>query len=219
MNTDKPLHTLRLNYCLKELREDEVGEDPIVFLKQWIDEARKAEILEPNAMILSTVSADLKVHARTLLLKEITDSGLVFYTNYLSAKGMDIEHCENVAITFLWKELQRQVRIEGKAHKISQDRSRKYFHSRPHGSQLGALASPQSEVILDRSILENRLIDLSDQYPEGSEIPLPDYWGGYEVTVDYIEFWQGRSNRLHDRIVYNKSGDTNGGWNIFRLAP
>lgn len=212
----KDIHALRQNYTRAELNENNLGNNPVQVFKQWFEEARESDILEPNAMILSTVSADLRAHARTVLLKEITDVGFVFYTNYQSAKAMDIEHSAHVSITFLWKELERQVRIEGKAEKISIERSEKYFHSRPRGSQLGAWASPQSDIITDRSVLQNNLKSLESKYPEGSVIPIPPHWGGYEVKADFIEFWQGRQSRLHDRIAYSVADDK---WDIVRLAP
>lgn len=212
----KDIHALRENYTRAELQESNVGNDPMLLFKQWFAEAQDSDILEPNAMILSTVSADLRTHARTVLLKEITDLGFVFYSNYESAKAMDIEHSPYVSITFLWKELERQIRIEGKAHKISVERSEKYFQSRPHGSQLGAWASPQSEIITDRSVLHDNLKELEANYPEGTVIPIPPNWGGYEITPDFIEFWQGRPSRLHDRLAFSATEDL---WNVVRLAP
>ncbi len=212
----KEIHALRQNYTRDELDKSQVGNDPIQLFKQWFEQAQDSDILEPNAMILSTVSADLRSHARTVLLKEITENGFVFYTNYQSAKAMDIEHSAYVSITFLWKELQRQVRIEGRAEKITIERSETYFHSRPRGSQLGAWASPQSDIILDRSVLQDNLKALEDKYPEGQPIPVPPHWGGYEIKTDFIEFWQGRPSRLHDRIAFTSTEDS---WNVVRLAP
>ena len=212
----KDINALRQNYTRSELQESKVGNDPMQFFKKWFCEAQDSNILEPNAMILSTVSADLRSHSRTVLLKEITIQGFVFYSNYQSAKAMDIEHSAHVSVTFLWKELERQVRIEGKAEKVSVERSEKYFQSRPRGSQLGAWASPQSDVIMDRSVLHDNLNALKEKYPEGSPIPIPPHWGGYEIKPDLIEFWQGRESRLHDRLVFTASDDL---WTIVRLAP
>lgn len=212
----KDIHALRQNYTKAVLNESSVGDDPISLFKQWFSEAQESNIVEPNAMILSTVSADLRAHARTVLLKEITDKGFVFYTNYESAKAMDINHSAYVSLTFLWKEHERQVRIEGRAVKISRERSEQYFQSRPRGSQLGAWASPQSDIIVDRSILQNNLKALETKYPEGTLIPIPPHWGGYEITPDFIEFWQGRPSRLHDRLAYTVNENQ---WNIVRLAP
>lgn len=212
----KDIHALRQNYTRAELNESSAGKDPMLLFKQWFSEAQESDIVEPNAMILSTVSADLRAHARTVLLKEISDNGFVFYTNYQSAKAMDIEHSAHVSLTFLWKELERQVRIEGRAIKISRERSEQYFHSRPRGSQLGAWASPQSNIIVDRSVLQNNLEALEAEYPEGTSIPIPPHWGGYEILPDFIEFWQGRPSRLHDRLAFTISDDN---WNIVRLAP
>lgn len=212
----KDIHALRQNYTRAELDESHMNKNPFVFFKQWFNEAQNSNILEPNAMILSTVSADLRAHARTVLLKELTDSGFVFYSNYHSAKAMDIEHSPHVSITFLWKELERQVRIEGKVEKISRERSEQYFGTRPRGSQMGAWASPQSDIIVDRSVLHDKLDELNALYPEGTIIPIPPHWGGYEIKADYIEFWQGRESRLHDRLAYTATGDL---WKILRLAP
>ena len=212
----KDIHALRQNYTRAELDESEVGRNPIQLFKQWFGEAQHTNILEPNAMVLSTVSADLRVHARTVLLKEITESGFVFYTNYESAKAMDIEHSAHVSITFLWKEMERQIRIEGMAQKISVERSEKYFQSRPRGSQLGAWASPQSDIISDRSVLHDNLNELEQKYPEGTQIPIPPQWGGYEIMPDFVEFWQGRESRLHDRLAFTTE---DGEWKVVRLAP
>lgn len=212
----KDIHALRQNYTRAELSEKEAGDNPMTLFKQWFAEAQVSNILEPNAMILSTVSADLRSHSRTVLLKEITETGFVFYTNYNSAKAMDIDHSALVSITFLWKELERQIRIEGLAKKISRERSEKYFLSRPRGSQLGAWASPQSDIIVDRTILEANIKELEEKYPEETSVPIPPHWGGYEITPDFVEFWQGRSSRLHDRLAFTA---TDGFWDIVRLAP
>jgi len=212
----KDIHALRQNYTRAELTEQDAGDNPMQLFGRWFTHAQEAQILEPNAMILSTVSADLRSHARTVLLKELTETGFVFYSNYDSAKAMDIEHSPYVSITFLWKELERQVRIEGKAEKISAARTEKYFQSRPRGSQLGAWASPQSDIIADRSILQENLKTLKEKYTEGTTIPVPPHWGGYEITPDFMEFWQGRESRLHDRLAYTA---TSGNWTVVRLAP
>lgn len=213
---EQDIHALRQNYTRDALDVADMESHPIAMFQKWFDEARDSQIMEPNAMIISTVSADLRVHARTVLLKEITERGFIFYTNYNSAKAIEIEHNHAVALTFLWKELERQVRIEGVTTKIDEAKSAAYFSSRPRGSQLGAWASPQSEVIDSRSTLEANLATLQDRFPEGTQIPKPPHWGGYEVIPDYVEFWQGRESRLHDRIAYSSTGSN---WDILRLAP
>lgn len=212
----KNISELRKNYSLSQLDHSELPDDPVILFRKWFDEALNAEILEPNTLTLATVNADGQVSARTLLLKEITASGIVFYTNYESDKAKDIEHNPQVSVVFLWKEIERQVRISGIANKISRERTEAYAHSRPRGSQIGAWTSPQSKVILDRDILEQNERELVEKFANQDIIPVPPYWGGYEVTIDMIEFWQGRPNRLHDRFRYQKDKNN---WLIDRLAP
>jgi pyridoxamine 5'-phosphate oxidase len=177
-------------------------------------EAIHAQVPEPTAMSLATVSARLRPSARIVLLKGLDPRGFVFFTNYDSRKGKDLAVNPGAALTFLWKELERQVRIEGSVEKVSAKESETYYATRPLGSRIGAWASPQSEAIANRAWLEQRWEELGRQY--GENPPLPPNWGGYRVIPDYLEFWQGRRSRLHDRIVYTRAGD---GWNIVRLAP
>lgn len=213
--TDKiNISELRKDYRLKELLEKDVHTDPIAQFNQWFSEALNAQITEPNAMCLSTVHNN-KPSNRIVLLKEVYNNGFVFFTNYNSDKGKAINENPNVALNFVWLELERQVRIEGIASKVSEAESTAYFNSRPLGSRLGAIASNQSETIADRTVLETRLSELQKQYADKAP-EKPDNWGGYIVIPTMIEFWQGRSNRLHDRLAYHQTGE---GWTISRLSP
>ncbi|MEQ8577906.1 MAG: pyridoxamine 5'-phosphate oxidase [Balneola sp.] len=212
---NKHIRKLREDYSLSTLDKNDVHADPIQQFKFWLDESLKAMLPEPNAMTLSTVDSERKPHSRIVLLKGIEKNGFIFYTNYKSDKGRDIESNPNVSICFLWKELERQVRIEGIAKKISSEASEEYFVSRPVKSQIGAVASEQSSVIENRAILEEKFEALTKLYSTG-HVPMPDHWGGYVVEPTSIEFWQGRRSRLHDRIKYEKEKKN---WIIKRLAP
>lgn len=198
------------------LDEAAAGDDPISFFRQWFSEAQAAAITEVNAMALATVDAVGQPHARIVLLKGLDDQGFVFFTNYQSAKGHDLSTNPRSALVFFWKELERQVRIEGIATSVSEAESDAYFQSRPPGSRIGAWASPQSQVISSRTVLEDRSHDLEQQYKEG-DIPRPPHWGGYRIIPNTIEFWQGRSSRLHDRIRFLR--EASGQWRKERLAP
>ena len=198
------------------LDEQIAGADPILFFQKWFDEAHSAQISEVNAMTLATVDGAGRPHARIVLLKGIENNGFTFFTNYNSAKGHQIATHDQVALLFFWKELERQVRIEGTIKKLSEQESDLYFHSRPEGSQIGAWASPQSQVIPDRSILDNNYQSYTEQFA-GTTVPRPPHWGGYTVIPQQVEFWQGRSSRMHDRILF--SHDASGTWQKSRLAP
>lgn len=206
---------LRQSYTQNELLEENVLENPIKQFGKWFKEALNAQILEPNAMTLSTVS-DGKPHGRVVLLKGFDESGFSFYTNYSSNKGNDVAETPFASLTFLWGELERQVRIEGSIEKVSGEESDEYFHSRPRGSQIGAWVSNQSSVIAGREVIEQRLAELENEFKDLEVIPRPAHWGGYCVNPERIEFWQGRPNRLHDRILFTKLGDD---WKIERLSP
>jgi pyridoxamine 5'-phosphate oxidase len=211
------LGQLRKSYDKSSLDLSDVGDDPIGFFKKWFDEASNhSEIEEANAMSLATLGIDDFPKSRVVLLKALTDKGFVFYTNYQSEKGLAIAHHPKVGLSFFWPPLERQVIIKGLIQKTSSDLSDEYFNSRPKGSQLGAIVSDQSNVISDRTIIEAKLHALEIQY-ENEEIPRPDNWGGYLVIPKSIEFWQGRPNRLHDRIRCQLR--QTGFWDLERLAP
>ena len=207
---------LRKEYMQRGLDESDVDTDPFRQFAAWFDEARAASPIEPNAMALATVGADGRPSLRMVLLKGADERGFVFYTNYESRKGRELADTPWAALTFFWPEMERQIRIEGRVEPVSAEESDAYFHSRPVGSQLSASASRQSEVIAGREELEQRVVALSAQYQD-QEIPRPENWGGFRVIPDAIEFWQGRANRLHDRLRYRllASGD----WLIERLSP
>jgi pyridoxamine 5'-phosphate oxidase len=215
---DQPLNIadIRTDYRLAALDETTVGIDPILFFSRWFSEAEAAQITEVNAMTLATVDSRNFPHARIVLLKGLEEQGFVFFTNYDSNKGKEILAHPNAALVFFWKELERQVRIEGIIEKIPASESDAYFHSRPRGSRLGAYASPQSREISDRSILDINYARYEQEFSE-VEMPRPEHWGGYRVVPSRIEFWQGRSSRMHDRILFTKQPDNT--WSRSRLAP
>jgi len=211
---NKIISDLRSEYKRQELLEKDVYKDPLLQFKKWMDEAIEAQAPEPTAMNFCTVSDEGKPSARIVLLKGISDVGLSFYTNYNSKKGRELQNNPNAAMTFFWPELERQVRIEGRVKRIDQKTSETYFHSRPKGSQIGAYISPQSEEI-SRELLQ-QLKEEAEKTFENKEVPKPEHWGGYELKPDYFEFWQGRPNRLHDRLVFEKKENN---WLIKRIAP
>jgi pyridoxamine 5'-phosphate oxidase len=207
---------LRKEYSKASLDISNVLPDPIEQFENWFREALQAAVNEPNAMNLATVGEHGRPSARIVLLKGVELQKFIFYTNYQSDKGRELETNPACALTFFWPELERQVRIEGVASRIASDRSQEYFQSRPRGSQIGAWSSPQSSVIQDRHILEDRVMQIEKKFEGQTVLPKPQQWGGYEVDPFLIEFWQGRPNRLHDRIQYTK---VDGQWKIYRLAP
>jgi len=213
---DKDLGHLRKNYNKNELKSADINNDPLQFFKIWFDEANQhPEIEEANAMMLATLGLDDFPKARVVLLKSLTDQGFVFYTNYQSEKGLSIADHPKVGLSFFWPALERQVIIKGVAESLAPSISDDYFKSRPKGSQLGAIVSEQSKVITDRSILEAKLEALEIEYQDKA-VERPPHWGGYAVVAKCIEFWQGRPNRLHDRIRCQWQGSF---WSIERLAP
>ena len=214
MNRD--IASIRKDYQLASLDEAATAFNPMDQFEHWWEDAIASNIDEVNAFVLSTVDDQGIPSSRVLLLKGYTPEGFVFFTNYDSAKGQEINSNPKVAMNFFWKELERQVRITGDIKKISTEESSAYFHSRPLGSQIGAISSPQSKVIPNREYLEQLVAMNVEKYKDG-DVPLPSNWGGYIVHPTNIEFWQGRSSRLHDRIKYNLSSD--GQWHKVRLAP
>jgi pyridoxamine 5'-phosphate oxidase len=209
------ISSIRKDYQLRSLSESDVHASPVVQFSQWWDEALKSDIDEVNAMTLSTITSAGRPSARIVLLKGFDERGFVFYTNYESDKGQQLDANPFASLVFFWKELERQVRIEGRCERVSAEESDEYYYSRPVGSRLGAWASPQSKVIEGREILDKNAEALLQKYASG-EVPRPPHWGGYRVIAETIEFWQGRSNRLHDRIKYSNQDQT---WKIERLAP
>ena len=206
---------LRKEYTRAGLAESDVAADPIEQFRRWFDAALDAGLHEPNAMTVATATRDGSPSARVVLLKGFDSRGFVFYTNYEGRKGRELEENPRAALLFYWGELERQVRIEGTVSRVSEEESDAYYASRPRGSRLGAWASQQSRTVEGRGFLEDRIGDLEAEY-EGREVPRPPFWGGYRVWPEVVEFWQGRENRLHDRIVYRRQG---GGWGIERLQP
>ncbi len=206
---------LRREFTLETLDAKDVLSNPIHQFERWFKESIEAQVLEPNAMNLATVGLDMKPSSRIVLLKQVRNDGFVFFTNYNSRKAMQIAENPNCALTFMWNELERQVRIEGSIERLSSEESDSYFEKRPIGSKLGAWSSPQSEIIPNREYLESLVVGFEQKFAN-IEIKRPNNWGGYLVRPALIEFWQGRKSRLHDRIQYIC---INNMWNINRLAP
>jgi pyridoxamine 5'-phosphate oxidase len=196
--------------------EDLVGMDPLAFFARWFQEAQSAGMIEPSAMALATSSPTGEPAVRIVLLRRFDERGFVFFTNYLSRKGAELAANPRAALAIHWADLQRQVRIEGNVEQVSSEESDSYFRSRPHGHQLGALVSKQSQVVANREVLESLLADLTRKYADQA-VPRPEHWGGYRVIPHTIEFWQGRENRLHDRLRFRRQLD--GAWLRERLAP
>ena len=211
---NKQLANLRRDYSLRELLELTLRTDPFAQFSAWMDEALNSEVLDANAMTVSTVDADGRPSSRIVLLKGFDHSGFVFFTNYTSKKASDLESNSNISLHFFWPDLQRQVSISGTAAKTPREESEVYFASRPVDSQIGAWASKQSTVLSNREELEDRVAEARTRF-EG-KIPCPPFWGGFRVTPSRFEFWQGGASRLHDRIVYDLK---NGAWEIVRLSP
>ena len=211
----KRIQNLRVDYSGKILDLDKINKNPIDEFKKWFKEAQKKNILEPNAMTLSTVSPRGNINSRTVLLKGINNKGFIFYTNYESRNGNYINFNNTVSLVFLWKELEKQIIIKGNAKKISKKDSEKYFQSRPRSSRIAAWASNQSKILSYENELKDRFLDYEEKF-RNKEIPLPDFWGGFLVEPKSIEFWIGRKSRMHDRILYTRNQKN---WNIQKLYP
>ncbi len=206
---------IRTDYRQASLSESDVTDNPFTQFANWFDQALKAEVAEPNAMTLSTVNAEGRPSSRIVLIKEFDQRGFSWFTNYDSAKGQDLLTNPHAALLFFWSALERQVRIEGRIEKLSDAENDSYFYSRPLGSRQSAIASQQSQAIASRDLLEQQLAAVVSEF--GEQPPRPAHWGGYRLVPDRLEFWQGRSSRLHDRIVYTQ--DEAGNWTISRLQP
>ncbi|MEZ4885503.1 MAG: pyridoxamine 5'-phosphate oxidase [Chitinophagales bacterium] len=211
------INEMRQNYRFDTLSESEAKTNPFEQFNLWFDEVLNSDIREPNAMTIATVSSEGRPSARTVLLKGYNEEGFIFYTNYESRKGKELAKNPSIAILFFWDVLERQIRIEGKVELLSAEDSDNYFNSRPKGSKIGAIASPQSQVIPDRNIIEKNVEYLTEKYQDTEFIPRPEHWGGYKVVPSIFEFWQGRQSRLHDRLQYLLLAD--GKWKMERLAP
>ncbi|MBS1560664.1 MAG: pyridoxamine 5'-phosphate oxidase [Bacteroidetes bacterium] len=207
---------LRKEYSREELTESSVSSSPFEQFSRWFDEAMAAELPEPTAMTLATVSESGQPSARVVLLKGITDRGFIFYSNYASHKGQDLDATPLAALLFFWPELERQIRIEGWVEQLTSEESNAYFSTRPLASQIGAWASEQSSVVPSKAFLEQRYAEMQQRFADGT-VPLPPTWGGYRVIPATFEFWQGRPSRMHDRIRYRRNEED--GWEIERLSP
>lgn len=209
---------MRARYRAEGLAESALAATPTEQFARWFEQAaRTARLFEPNAMVVSTADAEGRVSSRTVLLKHFDADGFVFYTNYGSRKARDLTANPHVSLLFPWHPVARQVIVTGTARRTGRDETAAYFRTRPHGSQLGAWASAQSSVVGSRDALDSAYAELAARYPEGEQVPVPPHWGGFRVVPSAVEFWQGRDNRLHDRLRYLPAGD--GGWRVERLSP
>ncbi|MGX1542121.1 pyridoxamine 5'-phosphate oxidase [Streptomyces adustus] len=209
---------MRKQYRAEGLAESDLAATPVEQFARWFRQAAaEAHLFEPNAMIVSTVDAEGRPSSRTVLLKQFDEHGFVFYTNYDSRKGRDLAGNPNISLLFPWHPMARQVIVQGVARRTGRDETAAYFRTRPHGSQLGAWASTQSSVVPSRAELDVSYADLEARYPQGEQVPVPPHWGGFRVAPRTVEFWQGRENRLHDRLRYVAEAD--GGWRTERLSP
>lgn len=216
MPNDLDPAAMREQYRTTVLAETDLSRTPMDQFARWFKESVAAGLHEPNAMVVATATPDGRPSSRTVLLKKYDEAGFVFFTNYASRKGRELTANPHLSLLFPWHQIARQVIVTGTASRIPREETAAYFHSRPHGSQLGAWASAQSTVIGSREELTSRYEELEAQYPEGSEVPVPDGWGGFRVVPEAVEFWQGHENRLHDRLRYVSEGE---GWRVERLCP
>lgn len=226
IDTPKPAD-MRISYDKDQLLESDLADTPLAQFSKWLSDAvalGPETLIEPNAMVIGTSDEHGQVHTRSVLLKGVDERGLTFFTNYGSRKAQDMEENSSISVTFPWYPLHRQVNVVGTVTKVSREESEAYFRTRPHGSQLGAIVSAQSTIIDSREILETKMSELKAQYPEGSKIPMPDFWGGYLIAVESMEFWQGRRSRLHDRLRFIKTGESSNlaeasAWHAVRISP
>ena len=207
----------RKNYLRGQLRREDLQTNPLTQFHQWMEDAVAARVVEPTAMSLATADCHGRPRVRTVLLKEATEAGFVFYTNFGSRKGRDLADNAVASLLLPWLALERQVIVTGSVEKVGEEQAREYFHSRPRGSQLAAWASNQSDVLVSRETLDASLAAVRERFGESGEVPLPPFWGGYRVRMDAIEFWQGRADRTHDRFEYTRQADDS--WQIDRLSP
>jgi pyridoxamine 5'-phosphate oxidase len=210
------LARMRRQYAEEGLAETDLAPDPVTQFCRWFGQAERAGVLEPNAMVVSTADADGQPSSRTVLLKGFDERGFVFFTNYGSRKGTELSVNPQASLLFPWYQLERQVIVVGRVERTGRDETAAYFRTRPHGSQLGAWASEQSSPVASREVLEQRFAELQARYPEGEGVPVPPFWGGFRVIPQTVEFWQGRPNRLHDRLRYSAADQ---GWTVERLCP
>lgn len=208
---------MRAHYRAEGLLEADLADSPHQQFADWFRQAEASGLYEPNAMVVSTADAVGRPSSRTVLLKQFDQRGFVFFTNHASRKGREIESNPRVSLLFPWHAIARQVIVSGTAARIGRDETAAYFRTRPHGSQLGAWASEQSSKVASRAELDRLYAELADRYPESADVPAPPNWGGYRVVAEEVEFWQGRENRLHDRLRYVRAAD--GGWSVERLCP
>ncbi|PYC85473.1 pyridoxamine 5'-phosphate oxidase [Streptomyces tateyamensis] len=207
---------MRRQYAEEGITEADLAPDPVTQFTRWFGQAERAGFLEPNAMVLSTADAAGRPSSRTVLLKGYDQRGFVFFTNYGSRKGTELGANPFASLLFPWHSIDRQVIVSGAVERTGRDETAAYFRTRPHGSQLGAWASEQSSPVASREVLEQRFAELESRYPEGEGVPVPPFWGGFRVVPQTVEFWQGRPNRLHDRLRYTAAAD---GWTVERLCP
>jgi pyridoxamine 5'-phosphate oxidase len=213
------LAALRREYGIGTLREQDAAPAPHLQFATWLGDAVRASLPEPNAMVVSTTDPEGQPSSRSVLLKGFDETGFIFYTNLGSRKGRELAANPRCSLLFPWYTLHRQVIVVGAATKLDREADAEYFATRPHGSQIGAWASEQSAVIPDRDVLEKRAAELAEQWPEGTPVPLPEFWGGFLVRAETVEFWQGRLDRLHDRLRYKRDGNSATGWTLERLSP
>ncbi|WP_217139733.1 pyridoxamine 5'-phosphate oxidase [Streptomyces sp. AC627_RSS907] len=214
------LASMRKQYRAEGLSESELAATPVEQFARWFEQAAtEGGLFEPNAMVVSTADAEGRPSSRTVLLKHFDEQGFVFYTNYGSRKARELDENPHVSLLFPWHPMARQVIVTGVARRTGRDETAAYFRTRPHGSQLGAWASAQSSVVAGRGALDAAYAELAARYPEGERVPVPPHWGGFRVAPRTVEFWQGRENRLHDRLRYVADADAGGGWRVERLSP